>query len=269
MSWFTVAPPSEVVADRRQASAYRSLKYCLPVWSIAMSGSPLVWIGSTTVGVPNVMDVAVAPALLDAPAWAGPISPRPIRTTTTATLDRTGHSRRLRRIDMSLSPFTETGMEAAMGAPAARSCRNERPIRTRGVTCSNVGRMAFQHPRRRRYSAADHGVPVGTDPRGGPARQGVPAGGRPDRRRHRPDGRAELRPPPARGHARRVRRGGTGPVAAGERVGVPGRGRDLRPHHARAAGPGSAGPGLADGRLAADPQPRHRRGQPGDGLAGR
>src|SRR5438105_15003492 len=40
MLWATVAPPSDVVALRRQASAYRSVKYCLPLRSKATSVSP-------------------------------------------------------------------------------------------------------------------------------------------------------------------------------------------------------------------------------------
>src|SRR5437879_11774207 len=118
--WLTVPPPSPVVATRRQVSAYRSAKYCLPLrsklmsvspppggsvnpasalgggpgeitrnvfplstdpnqvlrcvpvpvgpltktrpcGSIPMSGSPLVWIGSTTVGTPNAIPELAAP----------------------------------------------------------------------------------------------------------------------------------------------------------------------------------------------------------------
>src|SRR6266571_1649873 len=221
MSWFTVAPPSEVVADRRQASAYRSVKYCLPVWSNAMSVSP-------PPGGSMIPEMALG-------GGPGEIT-RNVRPPSTEA------NQVLRWVPVPVGPLTNT-----------RPCGS---IPMSGSPLVWIGSTTV-------------GVPNVMDVAVAPALLDVPAGGRPDRRRHRPDGRAELRPPPARGHARRVRRGGTGPVAAGERVGVPGRGRDLRPHHARAAGPGSAGPGLADGRLAADPQPRHRRGQPGDGLAGR
>src|SRR5438128_3040747 len=38
--WLTVPPPSPVAATRRQVSAYRSAKYCLPLRSKLMSVSP-------------------------------------------------------------------------------------------------------------------------------------------------------------------------------------------------------------------------------------
>ena len=66
----------------------------------------------------------------------------------------------------------------------------------------------------------------------------------------------------------RVRRAAR--VGSGGRPRPPRRRRDLQPGHRRARRP-AARPrdGLAHGRLAADPQPRHGRGQPGRRLAGR
>ena len=93
-----------------------------------------------------------------------------------------------------------------------------------------------------------------------------------DRRRHRRDGRAELRPAPAgraarpdpgaaswpSGAHRRRLASGSAPAVTYARV-IDELGRP-------AAGPGD---GVADRRLAADPQPRHGRRQPRLGVAGR
>ena len=95
---------------------------------------------------------------------------------------------------------------------------------------------------------------------------------RPDARaargRHRPHGRAQLPPRPARRGARPHARPGAARVGAGRR---PRAGRGRRHVHAadRGAGRPPAGPGDREPhrRLAADPQPRDGRRQPRHGLA--
>ena len=93
----------------------------------------------------------------------------------------------------------------------------------------------------------------------------------PDCRRHRPARRAQLRPRPA-GRDPQPGRGARaeGLVARERRAPARGRAHVHGGDAARARGaPARARGGVPHGRLAADPQPRHDRGQPRHRLAGR
>ena len=92
-----------------------------------------------------------------------------------------------------------------------------------------------------------------------------------DRRRHRRDGRAQLRPAPAGGAARPHPGAGAARLAAHRRRWrAARRGGHLRAGDDRAGRPGArAGDGLAHRGVAADPGPRHGRRQPRVGVTGR
>ena len=92
----------------------------------------------------------------------------------------------------------------------------------------------------------------------------------PDRRRHRRDGRSQLRPSSSRRPARSRTRAGAAGVDDRGRLDPARRGGAVRPHHRRPARRAArAGHGLADGRFPADPHPRHGRGEPRLGVPGR
>ena len=100
-----------------------------------------------------------------------------------------------------------------------------------------------------------------------------PPRGAADQRRHRRDGRDQLRPPPAGGSARPLAdpRAGDVGAARSRRWKPPARasrgGTQLHADRRRAGGPHpEPRHGITDRRVAADPQPWHRRRQPRHGL---
>src|SRR6478735_5283442 len=125
----------------------------------------------------------------------------------------------------------------------------------------------WARPRRWEYRMCGKSVDGGPEPekpRGGAARQGRASGGGADPGRHGRDGRAQFRPPPARGAAEPERGARAARVVARERSAAARVGADLRGGDGGRGrgGAAGAGGGLADGRLAADPRAGDDRREP-------